>query len=62
MYISSGHRLYRPFPFPGPPKFTQIGILGLKIYHLANLQVFPATYNGTSVGFTGFIFGFTGFI
>jgi hypothetical protein len=25
------------FPFQGPQKFTQIGILGLKIYHLATL-------------------------
>jgi hypothetical protein len=25
------------FQFQGPPKFTQIGILGLKNYHLATL-------------------------
>jgi hypothetical protein len=30
-------RLYQPFPFQCPPKFTQIGILGLKINHLATL-------------------------
>jgi hypothetical protein len=27
----------QPFPFQGPPKFTQIRIFGLKIYHLATL-------------------------
>jgi hypothetical protein len=27
------------FPFLGPPKFTQIGIFGLKIYHRATLVV-----------------------
>jgi hypothetical protein len=26
-----------PFPFQGPSKLTQIGIFGLKIYHLATL-------------------------
>jgi hypothetical protein len=25
------------FPFQGPPKYTQIGIFGMKIYHLATL-------------------------
>jgi hypothetical protein len=25
------------FPYQGPPKFTQIGIFGLKTYHLATL-------------------------
>jgi hypothetical protein len=34
----NGHRIYKPFPFRGPPKFTQIGIFGLKIYHLASLD------------------------
>jgi hypothetical protein len=29
--------VYPHFPFKGTPKFTQIGILGLKIYHLATL-------------------------
>jgi hypothetical protein len=24
-------------PFQGPPKYTQIGIFGMKIYHLADL-------------------------
>jgi hypothetical protein len=35
-YIPNGHRLYQLFPFQDPSAFTQIGIFGLKIYHLAN--------------------------
>jgi hypothetical protein len=31
-------KIYQHFPFKGPPKFTQIGIFGLKIYHLATLD------------------------
>jgi hypothetical protein len=34
-YIPNGQRIYQPFPFQGPPKFTPIGISGLKINHLA---------------------------
>jgi hypothetical protein len=38
MYLySNGHNRYRHFPCQGRPKFTQIGIFGLKIYHLATL-------------------------
>jgi hypothetical protein len=33
----SGHKIYQHLPLQDPPKFTQIGILGLKIYHLATL-------------------------
>jgi hypothetical protein len=36
-YIPNVLRIYQPFPFQGPPKFTPIGIFGLKIYHLATL-------------------------
>jgi hypothetical protein len=36
-YIPNGHRIYQLFPFQGPPKFTQIGIFGLKTNHLATL-------------------------
>jgi hypothetical protein len=35
--IPTDHKTYQHFPFPGPPKFPQIGIFGLKIYHLATL-------------------------
>jgi hypothetical protein len=30
-------------PLQGPPKFTQIGIFGLKIYHLATLPFKAST-------------------
>jgi hypothetical protein len=30
-------KIFQPFPIQGPPKFTQIGIFSLKIYHLATL-------------------------
>jgi hypothetical protein len=33
----NGYWIYQPFPFSGPPKITQIGIFGLKIYPLATL-------------------------
>jgi hypothetical protein len=29
--------MHQKRPLQDPPKFTQIGILGLKIYHLATL-------------------------
>jgi hypothetical protein len=29
------------YSFQGPPKFTQTGIFGLKIYHLAILELSP---------------------
>jgi hypothetical protein len=32
-----GHYIHQPLPYQGPPKFTQIGFFGLKIYHLATL-------------------------
>jgi hypothetical protein len=34
---SNGHKTYQHHPLLGPPKFTQIRIFGLKIYHLATL-------------------------
>jgi hypothetical protein len=36
-YIPNGHNFYQHFPFQGLPKCTQIGFIGLKIYHLATL-------------------------
>jgi hypothetical protein len=38
--IPKDHIINQPFQFQGPPKFTQIeiGIFGLKIYHLATLR------------------------
>jgi predicted secreted protein len=32
-----GHKIYQHLPLQDPPKFTQIGIFGLKIWHLATL-------------------------
>jgi hypothetical protein len=37
--IPNGHKIYQHFPFQGPPKFTQIRILGLRIKHLATLLI-----------------------
>jgi hypothetical protein len=34
-------KIYQHFPFLGSQKFTQIGIFGLKIYHLATLHPTP---------------------
>jgi hypothetical protein len=33
----NGHKIFRHFPFKGPPKSTQSGIFGLKLNHLAAL-------------------------
>jgi hypothetical protein len=35
---TNGNKIYQYFPIYGPPKFTQIGIFGLKINHLATLS------------------------
>jgi hypothetical protein len=35
--IPNGHKIYQHCLFQGPPKYTQIGILGLEVYHLATL-------------------------
>jgi hypothetical protein len=32
-----GHKIDQDFQLQGPPKFTQIGIFRLKVYHLATL-------------------------
>jgi hypothetical protein len=37
-YISNDPKIYQHFPFKGPSKCTQFGILGLKIHHLATLR------------------------
>jgi hypothetical protein len=33
------HKIYQHLPLQDPPKFTQIGIFGLKINHLATLYL-----------------------
>jgi hypothetical protein len=35
--IQNGYKMYEHLPLQDPPKFTQIWIFGLKIYHLATL-------------------------
>jgi hypothetical protein len=35
--IPNGHKINQHFPIQGPPKFTQIGIFGLKTNPLATL-------------------------
>jgi hypothetical protein len=35
----NGNKIYQHLPLQDPPKFTQIWIFGLKIYHLATLYV-----------------------
>jgi hypothetical protein len=35
--IPNGHKTYQHFPFQGTPKFTKIGISGMKVNHLATL-------------------------
>jgi hypothetical protein len=37
--ISYDHKIYPHSPFQGPPKYTQIGIFGKKICHLAKLVI-----------------------
>jgi hypothetical protein len=35
--IPNGHKTFQQFPFCGPPKYTQISIFVMKMYHLATL-------------------------
>jgi hypothetical protein len=37
--IPNDHMTYQHLPLQDPPKFTQIGTFGFKIYHLATLHV-----------------------
>jgi hypothetical protein len=34
---TNGHKIYQYLLLQDPPKFTQIGIFGLKMHHLATL-------------------------
>jgi hypothetical protein len=43
-----GHKIYQNLPLQEPPKFTQIGILGLKISHLATLWLTAALHDAGS--------------
>jgi hypothetical protein len=43
--ITNGHKIYQQFPFQQrPPKYTLIGIFGVKIHHLASLTVWPRSF------------------
>jgi hypothetical protein len=44
--IPNGHKIYQHFPFQGLPKFTQIFIFGLQIYHLATLLKTKESWEG----------------
>jgi hypothetical protein len=41
----NGHKICQDFPLQGPPKFTQIGIFGLRTNHLATLSETQSTKN-----------------
>jgi hypothetical protein len=41
--------MYKHFPFQGPPKFTQIGIFGLKINPLATLTQLQNDFQSNSI-------------
>jgi hypothetical protein len=45
--IPNGNKMH--IPFLGPPKYTQIGIFGMKIYHLATLFYIPTTNSAAHV-------------
>jgi hypothetical protein len=54
--IPNDHKNTKHFPFKGPPKYTKIGIFGLKIKHLATLdQTEPILAYWVTVYF-GYIF------
>jgi hypothetical protein len=36
--IPNGHKIHQHFPFQDSPKYSQIGIFGMKINHLATLK------------------------
>jgi hypothetical protein len=38
-YPKNGHKIYQHLPSKDPTKLTQIGISGLKICHLATLEL-----------------------
>jgi hypothetical protein len=54
--IPNGHKIFQHLPFKGPPKFTQIGIFGLKTNHLATLHLLREWVLGGYSSFTLFYF------
>jgi hypothetical protein len=49
IHIQSGHKINQRLSLQDPPKFTQIGIFGLKIYHLATLRFWTSGPDGLAV-------------
>jgi hypothetical protein len=47
--IPNGHKIYQHFPIEGPPKFTKIGIFGLKTNHLAILTYIVSGKKETNI-------------
>jgi hypothetical protein len=48
MTTKNNHKTIKHFPFQGPPKFTRIGIFGLKTNHLAALLSVKTMNSGFS--------------
>jgi hypothetical protein len=46
--IPNGHKIYQQFPVKGPPKFIQIEIFGIKIYHLVTLLLTNKNFSHSS--------------
>jgi hypothetical protein len=46
IHITNGHKIYQHLPLHGTPKFSQIGIFGLKNSHLATLDPGPVVTCG----------------
>jgi hypothetical protein len=42
--IPNGHKIYQHSPFQDPPIYTESGIIGMKINHLATLLWVAADY------------------
>jgi hypothetical protein len=47
--MPNGHKTDRHYPLQDPPKFNQIGIFGLKTYHLATqLEMFSGCFGNNT--------------
>jgi hypothetical protein len=52
----NGHKIYQHRPLQDPPKFTRIGIFGLKIYHLATLTCILTLFSAIEEKYAKFAF------
>jgi hypothetical protein len=48
LIIQKGRKIYQHFPFQGSPNYTQIGMFGLKINHLATLLAWGGVSRASS--------------